>query len=282
MSTNPTAEGPATRQRGRAMIELRRRELRRERLTYGKRIQWEAVFFGLLAAIGLAASLVAMVLGGLVAAGVTSFRDDASSLVDHMMTAGGAIPVAILALSYLTGGYVAARMARFDGWRQGVGIWLLSLLMAVAVAITAWIAGGDADPTKSISLPSNPIDEGPLQSGWAILAVALAVPLVFAIVGAVLGERFHRAVDRAGFEAAEAAADDESLFAADGEPEAETEVEPEADEPEAETAVESEPDLDPATEEGDQPYGPRREREDAPASAASSSADSTSSPAASP
>src|SRR5215216_520043 len=203
MGTNPMVNGPAIRHRGRAMtelrrrelVELRRRELRRERLTYGKRIQWEAVFFGLLAAIGLGASLVAMVVGGLVAAGVTSFSDDSSSLVDHVMIAGGAIPVAILALSYLTGGYVAARMARFDGWRQGLGIWLLSVLIAVVVAITAWISGGDIDPTKSISLPSNPIDEGPLsQSGWAILAVAVVVSLVFAIVGAVLGERFHRAV----------------------------------------------------------------------------------------
>jgi hypothetical protein len=93
------------------------------------------------------------------------------------MTAGGVIPIAILALSYLTGGYVAARMARFDGRRQGFGVWLLSLVMVLAVAITAWIAGGELDPTKSISLPGNPIDEGPLsQSGWAILAVGLLVP----------------------------------------------------------------------------------------------------------
>jgi hypothetical protein len=245
MGTDPTMEGPATRHRGRAMVELRRRELRRERQEFGKRIQWEAVFFGLLAAIGLAASLVAMVLGGLVAAGVTSFSEDASSLVDHVMTGGGAIPVAIVALSYLTGGYVAARMARFDGWRQGLGIWLLSLLMLLAVTIAVWIAGGEIDPTKSISLPSNPIDEGPLsQSGWTILAVAVLVALIFAILGGVLGERFHRAVDRAGFE--EIAPEDEA-----------------------------------ATEAEDQPYGPRRVRQDAPASAASSSADSTSSPAAS-
>jgi len=258
------------------MIELRRRELRRERLTYGKHVQWEAVFFGLLAAIGLAACLVALALGGMVAAGVTSFRDDASTLVDHMMTAGAAIPVAILALGYLTGGYVAARMARFDGWRQGLGIWLLSLPAALTVAIASWIAGGELDPTKSISLPSNPIDEGPLsQSGWVILAVAVVVPLVFALIGGIIGERFHRAVDRAGFEAAEAAADDEGLAGADWEPEAETEVD-------RDVGAETEADTDTETEAADQPYGPRRERTDAPASAASSSAESTSSPAASP
>jgi hypothetical protein len=252
MGTDPTAEGPAIRQRGRAMVELRRRELssrelrRRERQEFGGQIQWEAVFFGLLSAIGLMASLVAMVVGGLVATDVMSFHDEAATLVDHVMTAGGAIPIAILALGYLTGGYVAARMARFDGWRQGLGIWLTSICIGLAVAITAWIAGGDVNPIKSISLPSNPIDEGPLhQSGWIILAVALLVALAFALIGGVLGERFHRAVDRAGVD------------------------------------VPIEDDL-PADPEDQSPYGPRRVRQEAPASAASSSEDSTSSPAANP
>jgi hypothetical protein len=262
MGTNPTVAGPVIRRRDRSLVELRRRQLRREqRREFGGRIQWEAVFFGMLAAIGLAASLVAMVLGGLVAAGVTSFRDDAGTLVDHVMTAGGAIPVAILALAYLAGGYVASRMARFDGWRQGLGVWLLSVLTLIAVTAAAWIAGGELDPTKSISLPSNPIDAGLLsRSGWAILVVALLVPLVLAIVGGVLGERFHRAVDRVTDE----------FDAMPAEP---------VDDPEAETEA------DPQTEteaEADQPYGPRRERQEAPASAASSSEDSTVSPDESP
>jgi hypothetical protein len=264
MATNPTVERPVIRHRRRSLVELRRRQLRREqRREFGGRIQWEAVFFGLLAAIGLAASLVAMVLGGLVAAGVTSFREDAGTLVDHVMTAGGAIPVAILALAYLAGGYVAARMARFDGWRQGLGVWLLSALMLIAVAVAAWIAGGELDPTKSISLPSNPIDTGPLsRSGWAILLVALLVPLVLAIAGGVLGERFHRAVDRVTDE----------FNAMPAEP---------VDEPESDPEAETEADLHAETE-SDQPYGPRRESEEAPASAASSSEDSTVSPDARP
>jgi hypothetical protein len=207
-------------------MELRRRELRRERQEFGGRIQWEAVFFGLLAAVGLAASLVAMVLGGLVAAGVTSFSDDAAGLVDHVLTAGGAIGVGILALAYLTGGYVAARMARFDGWRQGLGIWLLSVLMALVVAITAWISGGELDPTKSISLPSNPIDEGPLSHGaGAIAATLVLVPLVFALLGGVLGERFHRAVDNAAFEEPQPEPEPEPV----PEPEPETPAEPETE-----------------------------------------------------
>jgi hypothetical protein len=130
MESGSTVERrPLRRPRSEALLEVRRRELRRrERQEFGGRIQWEAVLFGLLAAIGLAASLVAMVLGGLVAAGVADFREDVATLVDRMAAGGGAIAVAILGLSYMAGGYVGARMARFDGWRQGLGVWLLSLL----------------------------------------------------------------------------------------------------------------------------------------------------------
>jgi hypothetical protein len=233
MGISPTIERPVIAAPPTAPIELRRRE--RER--FGRRIQWETVFFGLLAAVGLAALLVAMLLGGLVAAGVTDFGDNAATFFDHLTTAGGGVFLAIIALSYLTGGYVAARMARFDGWRQGLGIWLLSLLMVAAVGIAGWIGGGTLDPTEAISLPSNPIDTGPLShSGWAIVAAVAAISLVAAVAGGILGERYHRAVDDAAFE-------------------------PESD---------------------DQPYGPDRVRQDADASAASSSEESTVSPAASP
>jgi hypothetical protein len=203
---NPPVERSQIRHpRSEVLLELRRRELRRERQEFGGQIQWEAVFFGLLAAVGLAACLVATVLGALIATGVLSSHEDAAGMVDQMMVGGGAISVAILALSYLTGGYVAARMARFDGWRQGLGIWLLSLLVVLAAAITAWIAGGKLDPTESISLPSNPVDDGPLHQGAAVIApVLIVVPLIAALIGGVLGDRFHRAVDRAGTEEFEA------------------------------------------------------------------------------
>jgi hypothetical protein len=200
MGTSPTVERSRIRHpRSEVLLELRRRELRRERQEFGGRIQWEAVFFGLLAGVGLAACLVAIVLGGLIAAGITDAHEDAAGLVDQMMAGGGAISLAILTLSYVTAGYVAARMARFDGWRQGLGIWLLSLLVVLAAAVAAWIAGDKLDPTESISLPSNPVDEGPLHEGAAVIApVLVAVPLIAALIGGVLGDRFHRAVDQVG------------------------------------------------------------------------------------
>jgi hypothetical protein len=240
MASPRTAERPAIRDldEGRARPYRERvAPYRRERREFGGHIQWEAVFFGLLAAIGLVASLIAMVLGGLVATGVADFREDAASLVDRMATGGGAIGVAILALGYMAGGYVAARMARFDGWRQGLGVWLLSVLLILAAAITAWIAGGELDPTKSITLPSNPIDEGPLHdSDVALAAVAVLVPLIFAPIGGVVGERFHRAVDRVGFEP-EPAPDNER----DLEPEPEEDPELDDEERTAEQEQETKP-----------------------------------------
>ena len=199
----------------------------------------------MLAAVGLAGILAAMLIGGLVAAGVTDFDQTAAGLFDHLLTAGGGIVLAVLALSYLTGGYVAARMARFDGWRQGLGVWLLSALLVLAAVLAAWISGGELDPSRSISLPSDPVDGGPLGNGWAALIGVLAlVPLLAAIGGGMLGERYHRAVDAAAFE---------------------------PDEPD-----------EPDELEQDQPYGPDRVRQVEPATAASSSEDSTVSPAASP
>lgn len=172
---------------------------RRERQAFGGAIQWEAVFFGWLAAIGLAVMLAAMVAGGAVALGMTEFSERAGDQFEDLTFGGGVLLVLVVALAYTAGGYVAARMARFDGWRQGLGVWVLSLIMALAVAIAAWIAGGELNPLDSLELPTLPVDEGPLGSGAEVaLAVMAVVALASAVLGGLLGERFHRAVDRAG------------------------------------------------------------------------------------
>ena len=59
MGMSPRVGRPLLRPRSEVLAELRRRELRRERQEFGGRIQWEAAFFGLLAAIGLAGEPVA-------------------------------------------------------------------------------------------------------------------------------------------------------------------------------------------------------------------------------
>ena len=193
-----------------------------------RRVQWETAFFGLTSAVGLAALLVAMLLGGLFAVGATGSGDTAADEVDHVAAGGGAIAMAILGLAYLTGGYVAGRMARFAGWKQGLAVWLLSVLVAAVVVVTAWIAGGDLDPAKSIDMPSNPVDEGPLATASVLVLVAAALALGLALAGGLLGERFHRALDREALEATGPDQDPTQEPETEAQPEAETEPETEA------------------------------------------------------
>jgi hypothetical protein len=173
---------------------------RREQQAYGGAIQWEAAFFGWLVATGLAAILVAMVVGGGVAVGLTEIDDPARTQAERLTLGGGAVLLAILAVSYLAGGYVAGRMARFDGARQGLGVWVVAIAMTAALGATAWIAGGDVNPLESLDLPRIPVDEeAGLSGGGAIaLAGAAVVSLIAAVAGGKGGERFHRAVDEAG------------------------------------------------------------------------------------
>jgi hypothetical protein len=228
---------------------------RREEQAYGGSIQWEAAFFGWLAAIGLAAILVAMAVGGGAAVGLTDLDDPAGEQAENLSFGGGVLLVAILALAYAAGGYVAGRMARFDGWRQGLGVWLLALLMTGALTITAWIAGGDVNPLESLDLPRIPVEEeGGLTSGGAIaLAVTAVVTLAAAVAGGVIGERFHRAVDEAGVDFGEPTAPwDEPTIAGEEEAPPEEEVPPQEEAP---------PEEDPAPQEEAPP--PRGRGEDA-------------------
>ena len=90
-----------------------------------------AAFFGWLSATGLV-----VILSGLVAAtGVTI------NLVSDGETSGAIgwdgviLVVAVVAVSFIAGGYVAGRMARFDGARQGLGVFAWTVVMTVVLAI---------------------------------------------------------------------------------------------------------------------------------------------------
>ena len=108
----------------------------------------------------------------------------------------------VLFLAYLAGGYVAGRMARFDGARQGIAVWIIGLLVVLALAVAGLVFGSEYNVLQQLDLPRIPIDEGTATTGGIIALVAvLLVTLLGAILGGKLGDRFHRKVDRAGFDA---------------------------------------------------------------------------------
>jgi hypothetical protein len=42
-------------------------------------------------------------------------------------------------IAFYTGGYVAGRLARFDGGRQGFGVWMIALVVALLAGGGGWV-----------------------------------------------------------------------------------------------------------------------------------------------
>jgi len=168
-------------------------------------IKWGAAFFGWLSANGLAVLLVALLSAAGVALGLAQGVDTADEAADQVETlgiGGGIAVLVVLFLAYLAGGYVAGRMSRFDGARQGLAVWLVGLIVVVLLAVAGVILGAQYNVLQQLNLPRIPVDEGTATTAGIITLVAiLLVTLLGAVLGGKLGERFHRRVDRAGFDA---------------------------------------------------------------------------------
>ena len=150
-----------------------------------------ATLAGVLAALGLTA-----LLGGLLSAagryGYQLGRDDA---VDEL-TAGGLVAgLVTLVLAFLVGGWVAGRMARYDGGRNGLvtALWFL-LLAAVAAGLGAWL-GSEYDVFDELRLPQPFSGDALTAAAIGSGLVALALVLAAAWFGGRLGERWHKRPD---------------------------------------------------------------------------------------
>ena len=163
-------------------------------------INWGAAFFGWLVAVGVAAILTGV--AGAVLAGIGSdqniTRADAEASAGTYGVAAAVILLAIMSLAYYAGGYVSGRMSRFDGGKQGLGAWLVGLLVSlVAVAIGA-VAGSEYDIFERVNLPTLPLTSDELGLGGLLAALAiLLATLLFAMAGGKVGTRYHAKVDRA-------------------------------------------------------------------------------------
>jgi hypothetical protein len=175
-------------------------------------IKWGSAFFGWLTATGTALILTALATVAATAFGMANGADfpgqpgsrpGPSSNAEQIAGVTSVIALLVIMLAaYYCGGYVAGRMARFSGARQGFAVWLWSVVIAIVVAGLAAIAGHRFGNLAELDgLPQLPTGNGSLTTLGILVAVsALAAALIGAIVGGLTGMHYHRRVDQAGFE----------------------------------------------------------------------------------
>jgi hypothetical protein len=172
-----------------------------QRARYGG-ISWGAAFFGWLSANGVAVLLIALVSAAGVALGLTQKLGTTAGNAGAIGVGGGIALLVLLFLAYLAGGYVAGRMARFDGARQGVAVWVIGLVVVILLALAGVVFGAQYNVLSQLNLPRIPVDEGTATNAGIIALVAvLLATLLGAILGGLLGVRYHRKVDRVGYDA---------------------------------------------------------------------------------
>ena len=183
----------------------RRDVLAREREQYGG-VKIGAAFFGWLTATGTAVLLTALLAAAGVAVGLATGTDLEEAVdradrdPDTVGLAGGIALLAIFFIAYYCGGYVAGRMARFNGARQGFAVWVWAVVAAVVVAVLVTIGADQYNVLVDLNdFPRIPVDEGDLTTTGVLVAIAIALSsLAGAVLGGIAGMRFHRNVDRAG------------------------------------------------------------------------------------
>ncbi|RJT96994.1 hypothetical protein D6T65_14870 [Arthrobacter frigidicola] len=176
-----------------------------ERRQFGG-MKFGSAFFGWMTATGIAVVLTALL--GAVGAGVgVANNADAGQVADQasqdLQTVGivsGLVLAAILFIAYYCGGYVAGRMARFDGAKQGLAVWLWAVAVAILLAILGAVAGSQFNVLGGLNgFPRIPVNEGALTTGGIVaLVIAVIVPLIGAVLGGKAGMHFHRKVDQVG------------------------------------------------------------------------------------
>jgi hypothetical protein len=165
-------------------------------------VDWLASFLGFVfaAVIGALFALIA----GLVLAPL-GFSLNLGGEIGAAVITGLVLVAVLIFLTYFFGGYVAGRLARFDGGRNGA----MLVLWTLAVGLLAALAGGIFSNFMPVGISEglrNFIQNDVLPAignlsqlriiGIVIFVGALVVALLGGFLGGRLGSRYHAEIDR--------------------------------------------------------------------------------------
>jgi hypothetical protein len=167
-------------------------------------VDWLASFLGFVFTLVLGALFSAIAGFVLVPFG---FRLDLSGgQLGASVLTGLAVVGVLLFLTYFFGGYVAGRLARFDGGRNGAMVLVWTFIVALILALIAVVFSGflPAGATAATgNLASWAASTATSLAGAGLVGIITAVAaLLLALLGGFfggrLGSRYHTEIDRAG------------------------------------------------------------------------------------
>ncbi len=158
-----------------------------------------AGFFGWLVAVALAVLLTSVAGAAAAAIGASTnvTQSEAQRQAGTIGITAGVVLLLVLLVGYFAGGYVAGRMSRFDGGRQGVAVWLVGLVATVVAVGLGAAFGATYNLLDRVSLPRVPVSTDQLSQGGIITALVVLVgTFLAATAGGKVGHRYHDRVDR--------------------------------------------------------------------------------------
>jgi hypothetical protein len=186
-------------------VSVRRELLAQQKEEFGG-IRFGAGLLGWFAATGFGVVMITIFGGvlaawGGVASGSTAMADLRTFTIDNADVLGltsGIVVLAIIFFGYLIGGYTASRVARFSGFKQGLATWLWGLVITIVLAVVVGVVGTQAGDSSSPNPMVPSMDDLQSSSLAGLIGLALVVVLSFggAVLGGLLGQRYHRKVDR--------------------------------------------------------------------------------------
>ncbi len=158
-----------------------------------------AAFFGWLIAISMSVLLMAAVAAA--ALGTAEILDyttsDAKAQPGAASLTAAGVSIFMLTLAFYIGGYVAGRLARFDGGRQGFGVWMIAVLVGLLAGGAGWVLDSQYGLVDDINWPNVTLADNTLLLGSiAAAATLLILTLLAAILGGKSGRRYHDRIDQ--------------------------------------------------------------------------------------
>ena len=183
-----------------AMLYTREERLRE---VYGG-VDWLGSFIGCIFAVVCGAVLL-LLLSGIVLAPLSFTLDLQGQEIGTAAIVGLVIVGLSLFLAYFAGGYVAGRLVRFDGGRNGAATVVWSILLGVIFGVFSFLLAGFLPGGISESLESfressvlptvnSLVELGLLGAGIAVGALLLM--LLGGFLGGSLGTRYHTRIDQ--------------------------------------------------------------------------------------